>query len=149
MKKFLVVATTLTALTVPAFATEDVIATRKTLMQSNAASAGLAGGMLKQEIPYSPAAARAVLASLAATAMAYGDYFPEGSDVGDTRASPKIWEDAAGFAAELEKFQTSSIAAYTAAGREGPADLETFQASVVPVLDSCKTCHETYQLPRE
>ncbi len=149
MRRLLVLTAALAALATPVLATDDAIATRKAIMQSNGASAGLAGGMLKQEIPYSPAAGKAVLAAFDATALTFGDYFPEGSSEGDTRASPKIWEDMAGFTAELEKFRSSALAGYQAGGKDGPADLAAFQAAVGPVFDSCKTCHESYQLPRE
>ncbi len=146
MTRFLALATALVALAAPAFSTEDAIATRKAIMQANGASAGLAAGMMKQEIPYSPAAGRAVLTSFNATSMAFGDYFPEGSETGDTKASPEIWSDAAGFMAELEKFQTASAQGAAAAGREGPADLAAFQAAVGPILETCRACHEGYQL---
>ena len=147
MQKILMLATVTAALTLPAFALEDVVTTRKNLMYSNGASAGLAGAMMKGEVEYSPAAGRAVLSSFNATSMAFGDYFPEGSDTGDTKAKETIWSDPAGFEAELVKFQTSSAEGNAAGGREGPADLAAFQAAVLPVLDSCKTCHEGYHVP--
>jgi len=147
MKNLLLVAGAVAALTVPAFATDDVITTRKNLMFSNGASAALAGAMLKQEIPYTPVAGKAVLSSLNATSMAFGDYFPEGSDTGDTKARDTIWSDRAGFEAELAKFQKSASEGNASGGREGPADLAAFQAAVLPVLDSCKTCHEGYHVP--
>ena len=147
MQKILMLATVTAALTFPAFAMEDVITTRKNLMYGNGASAGLAGAMLKQEVDYSPAAGRAVLVNLNATAMAFGDYFPEGSDAGDTKARDTIWSDPAGFEAELAKFRNSASEGAAASGREGPADLAAFQAAVLPVLDSCKTCHEGYHVP--
>ena len=103
--------------------------------------------MLKQEIPYSPTAGKAVLSSLNATSMAFGDYFPEGSGTGDTKAKETIWSDPEGFQAELVKFQTSAAAGNSVGGREGPPDLAAFQAAVLPVLDSCKTCHEGYHVP--
>ena len=146
MHESLILATLTAALTLPAFATEDVIATRKALMSGNAASAGLAGAMLKQEVAYSPAAGRAVLSSFNATAMAFGDYFPEGSDTGDTKARETIWSDRAGFEAELAKFRTAASEGAAAGGREGPPDLAAFQAAVVPVLDTCRSCHEGYQV---
>jgi len=147
MQKILMLATVTAALTLPAFALEDVVTTRKNLMYSNNASAALAGAMLKQEVAYSPEAGKAVLSSLNATSMAFGDYFPEGSGAGDTKARDTIWSDPEGFQAELVKFQTSAAAGNAVGGREGPADLAAFQAAVLPVLDSCKTCHEGYHVP--
>ena len=70
----------------PAGAAEDPIAARETVMEATGAAAGLGGGMLKGELPYSPAAGLAVLSTFAATAATFGDYFPEGSAGGETAA---------------------------------------------------------------
>lgn len=138
----------LAALSLPAIAAEDPIVARQALMSSNGGAAAVAAAMLKGEIPYNPVVARSALVSLAATAAVFGDYFPEGSDdPARSKASPKIWQDRAGFDAELTKFQTGTARAVEAAGRDGPADSAAFQAAVLPVFDSCKTCHESYQIP--
>ncbi len=128
------------------FASDDPIATRKSLMDSNAAAAGAAAGMLKGDIPYNPAVAKAAIMALNATAHAYGDYFPEGSDMGNTSASPKIWEDMDGFKQKLGDFQTAVASAVDASGRSGPADLDTFKAAISPVFQTCNACHEAYRL---
>ena len=102
---------------------------------------------MKDEVAYSPVIGKAVIAAFSATAHAYGDFFPEGSaDPAKSAASPKIWEDAAGFQAELEKFRASVAAAREASGKDGPADKAAFTAAVQPVLGSCKSCHEGYRL---
>ena len=94
------------ALATHSLAADDPIAVRQALMDNNGAAAALAGGMLKDEIPYNPVVGKAVIDALSATALAYGSFFPEGSvDPARSQASPKIWEDAAGFQAELAKFQ--------------------------------------------
>ena len=146
MKKLPIMIGALAILVAPAFATEDVIATRQALMDNNGSAAGLAGAMLKDQIPYAPVAGKAVIVALRSTALAYGDYFPEGSaDPARSHASPKIWEDAAGFQAELAKFQTATAAALEAAGKDGPPDKAAFAAAVQPVLGSCKSCHEGFR----
>ena len=125
----------LVALSIPVLAAEDPIAARQTLMWSNAASAAVAGGMMKGEIPYSPAVGKSVLAAFDATSAVFGDYFPEGSlDPARSKAIEAIWTNAPGFAAELQKFQTAAAAGVQASGREGPADLAAFQAAVGPVF---------------
>ena len=132
-----------------AFAADDPIAARQAIMDSNGASAAVAGGMLKDEIPYSPTVGKAVIAALNATAHTIGDYFPEGSsDAAKSAAAPKIWEDPAGFQAALAKFSTDVAAALQASGKDGPADKAAFQAAVQPVLGNCKTCHETFRLKK-
>ncbi len=130
---------TLAILATPAVAAEDPVMVRKILMQGNAAGAGLAGAMLKGEMEYSPAAGKAAIASMNAS---------EGSAEEDTTAAPAIWEDAAGWEAELAKFTSATSAAAEASGREGPADLDTFKAAVGPVLGTCKSCHEGYRVKR-
>ena len=127
-----------------AHATDDVITTRKKLMDANGAATGAAAGMAKEEIAFSPAIAKAALQSWDAVAFAFGDYFPEGSDTGDTRASPKIWEDAAGWNAALEKFRADAEAALASE----PKDLESFKAAMSSVTANCQSCHEAFRLQR-
>lgn len=147
MKKAALAFSIVAATAATAFAADDPIAVRKALMQSNGAAVGASVGMFKGEIPYSPAVAKAAIAALHASAESFGDYFPEGSDMGaDTKASPKIWEDMEGFQAALDKYKADAAAAMQAAGKAGPADLATFQAAMGPVLNNCKSCHEAYQL---
>jgi cytochrome c556 len=135
------------ALATSAFAADDPIATRQALMDNNGAAAGLAGGVMKDEVAYSPVVGKAVIEAFSATAHAVGSFFPEGSaDPARSKASPKIWEDAAGFQAALEKFGTDVAAAREAAGKDGPADKAAFAAAVQPVLGNCKSCHEAYRL---
>jgi len=130
-------------------AADDPIAVRKAVMQSVGAAAGLGGGMMKGEVAYSPAAGKSAIASMNAAAVSYGDFFPEGSETGgDTTAAPAIWEDRAGFDAELAKFASATGSAMQASGKDGPADLDAFKAAFGPVLQSCKSCHEGYRVKR-
>ena len=139
----------LAVLVLPSVAASDPIAVRQSLMSSVGANTGVAGGMMKGEIPYNPTVAKGAIAALNASAVAFGDYFPEGSqDASRSEASPKIWEDMEGFTAVLTKFQESSAAAMEAAGKQGPADVEAFKAAVGPVLENCKSCHEKYRVDK-
>lgn len=131
-----------------AMAADDPIAIRKHIMDSVGAAAGLSGGMMKGEIPYSPAAGKSAIATMVAASAAYGSFFPEGTDKGDTTASPKIWEDAAGFQKALDKFAADAGAAMAASGKDGPADLDAFKAAMGPVFDNCKACHEAYRVKK-
>lgn len=126
-------------------AAEDPIATRQALMASVGAAAGLGGGMMKGEIAYSPAAGKAAIATVRAVSLSYGDYFPAGSDQGETNAAATVWEDPDGFAAELAKLSEAAEKAWQASGKDGPADVEAFKAAFGPVLGTCKSCHETYR----
>ncbi len=137
----------LAALATPGFADNDVIATRQALMDSNGASAALAGAVMKGNVEYSPVIGKSVIVALSATAHAYGDYFPEGSaDPDRSYASPKIWEDMDGFQATLGKFQAAVASALEVSGRSGPPDKEAFVTAIQPVFGVCETCHKAYRL---
>lgn len=129
-----------------AIAADDPIASRISLMEANGAATALAGGMLKQQVPYSPAAGKAALAAWEAVAASFGAFFPEGSeDASRSDAAPAIWKDRAGFDADLAKFQEAALAAVKAGGKDGPPDLESFQKLAQPVMGTCKDCHKSYR----
>lgn len=147
MRKLPILLGVVGALSTAAFAADDPIAVRQALMDNNGAAAGLAGAVMKDEVVYSPVIGKAVIEAFSATAHAYGDFFPEGStDPAKSAASPKVWEDAAGFQAELDKFSANVATARQASGKDGPADKAAFAAAVQPIFGSCKSCHEGYRL---
>lgn len=125
-------------------ASDDPIDSRQKLMLSNAAVAGAGVAMIRGDVPFSPAIANAVFLTMSAVSHTYGDYFPEGSNAGDTEASPKIWEDMAGFEAALAKFQEAADAAVAAK----PADLDGFKAEFGKVAQNCNSCHELYRIEK-
>jgi cytochrome c556 len=129
-------------------AADDPIATRKAIMDSVGAAAGLGGGMMKGEIAYSPAAGKSVIATMDAAAHSFGSFFPEGSDKGDTTASPKIWQDPAAFDEAIAKLAATTSAAVTASGKNGPADVAAFKAAMGPVFGNCKSCHEAFRVKK-
>lgn len=128
-----------------AYAMEDPVKTRKWLMDANGAAAGAGAAMLKEEIPFHPGVGKSVFMTMHGVAYSYGDYFPPGSDKGDTKAGPKIWEDAAGFAAALAKFQQDTDAALAADAQ----DLEAFKTAFGQVAENCKACHDAFRLPSD
>jgi cytochrome c556 len=130
-----------------AIAADDPIAVRQALMANNGAAAGVAGAIMKDELAYSPVLGKVVIAAMSATAHAIGDFFPEGSvDPEKSNAAPKIWEDMAGFQSTLGDFRQDVSAAVEASGKDGPPDKAAFAAAIQPVLENCKTCHETYRI---
>lgn len=127
-------------------AADDPIGARQAIMSSVGAAAGLGGGLMKGEIAYSPAAGKAAIAAMRAASLTFGDYFPDGSNAGDTEAAPAIWDNRAGFDAEIAKFVAATGTAMEAAGRAGPADLDAFKAAMGPVFGTCKSCHEGFRV---
>ena len=71
------------------------------------------------------------------------EYFPEGSNVKPSEASPKIWEDFSGFkiAAMKNETATKKLVAAAVAGDQ-TAVVEAFKA----VASSCKSCHQSYRM---
>jgi cytochrome c556 len=146
MKKFALAVSAIVLMATSASAADDPIATRKALMDANGAAAGVSAAMLKGDLDYNPAVAKAAIMTLRAVSHSYGAFFPAGSDKGNTKASPKIWEDATGFQKELGEFQEHADAAAQASGKDGPADLAAFKAAVTPIFNDCKDCHQNYRL---
>ena len=128
-----------------AIAQDDPVKARQALMDAAAAATGVAVPMLRGQMDYNPAVAKAAIATFYGVSRSAHVFFPEGS-AGDTKASAKIWEDAAGFQAAFEKFEETATAAFAASGKDGPADLQAFQQAVAPVLENCSSCHETFRL---
>jgi cytochrome c556 len=129
--------------TTAAFAVDDPILTRQKLMQANGgAFYGVTNGMTKGEIPFNPVVAASVIRTINAVAYSFGDYFPEGSDQGDTKASPKIWEEMAEFQEYLGDLQAASDAAQQAE----PQTLEAFQTVMNDVGEACQQCHDEFRL---
>ena len=125
-----------------AIAASDPILVRQKIMKANGGAAGVSGGMMKGEIAFDAKVATAAIRTHNAVAYTFGNFFPEGSETGmKTRASPKIWQDMAGFEAKLAQFQKDTDAAAAAK----PADLDAFKAVMGPVFKNCKSCHEDYR----
>ena len=149
MRRLAITSATLAILALPAFAAEDPIGVRQALMDNNGTAAAVAGAIMKGELDYGPVVGKAVIYAMSATAAAYGDFFPEGSeDAARSNASPKIWQDMAGFQTEMDKFKAATAKAREISGKDGPPDAEAFKAAMGPIFDSCKSCHEAYRVEK-
>ena len=128
-----------------AIAAEDPIATRKAMMQNVGAATGAGAAMVKGEAEFNAATAELVLRTMNTAALGIGELFPAGSETGGkSTASPKIWEDRAGFDTAMAKF-----AADTAAGiKAKPADLDAFKAAFGAAAANCGACHKAYRIKK-
>lgn len=144
MKKLLL-AISLFALTASA-AAADPIADRKALMKANGKAVGQLAAIAKGEAPFDAAAVLAALTTLNEDAqkLDVATLFPAGSDKGDTTASPKIWEDMAGFQAKVDKFKTDTAAALAAP----PADVDGVKATLGVLGQNCGGCHEAFRVKK-
>lgn len=124
-------------------ASADPIKERETLMKANGAAMGAIGAYVKGEKPFDAADVLAQLTKLSEDAQKLNspDLWPAGSDA-DSEASPKIWEDAAGFQAALDKFEADTAAGVAAA----PADVEALKAQVGAIGANCASCHQSFRV---
>ena len=81
--------------------------------------------------------------SIASWSAKMSDYFPVGSDIKPSEASPKIWSDFEGFtaAAQLNWKATVSLAKAAKIG-----DRASIITAFRETAESCKSCHKTYRL---
>lgn len=124
----------------------DPIAMRKHGMTVVGTSMGTLAGMAKGEMDFDAKAALAALKGMNYVSGSILEYFPEGSaEGGDTTASPKIWEDNAGFTDRMNKFHADTAEAITAA----PASQEDLGPLVGKLGENCKGCHENFRIKKE
>ena len=123
----------------------DPIKDREVLMKGNGAAMGALSAYVKGEKDFDAADVLAQLTKLNdhAQKLSSPDLWPAGSDA-DTEASPKIWEDAAGFQAALDKFEADTAAALAAA----PADVDALKAQLGAVGANCASCHQGFRIKK-
>ncbi len=120
----------------------DPSADRQAVMKNVGAATGVGGKMMKGELEFDPVAAQLIFATMNAAANGFGYLFPEGSETGnETEASPKIWEDRAGFDAAVAKFaaDTSGIQI---------TDMDSFKTAFGAATKNCGTCHEGFRVKK-
>jgi len=80
----------------------------------------------------------------AAAAMSKWQFagFVDGSDLGDTKAEPKIWAEMDKFKANASKSQDDMVK-LNAAAKTG--NIDAIKAAVGEVGKSCKACHDSYR----
>ncbi len=120
---------------------DDPIAARQALMKANGGAMKAASDMVKGTTPYDAAAAAAAMKTVQDDMVKFAALFPEGSDQGDTKASPAIWSDNAGFMAAVDKIVADAKAAETAAAQ----GIEAFGPALQAVGANCSGCHKAYR----
>lgn len=128
----------------------SAIDARKAAMKEVGGAMGALSKMAKGEMEFDAAVALASFQKMNDVSKTYGDHFPEGSETGmdsegkETTASPKIWEDMAGFKAAIMKFDTDTAAAVAAA----PQSVEQLGPLLGSVGGNCKACHEAFRIKK-
>ncbi len=118
----------------------DVIKQRQADMKANGASMKAINGILEANGPAADVAAEA--AKINGVAMEVATLFPAGSDQGDTKALPEIWQNPDDFAAKLKALQDESAMLVTAA--EG-GDMAVVKAQYEKLGGTCGGCHKMYK----
>jgi cytochrome c556 len=111
----------------------DQVKQTQTVMKGNGKNAGALAAMVKGEKPYDQATVDAAIAQFEDTVKKFPTLFPEGTKglkpEGDYYASPKVWEDKAGFDEHLASFA------------------KAVTEVALPVIGKqCGGCHETYRV---
>lgn len=77
--------------------------------------------------------------NIAANLDKFKDLFPDGSEAGDTKASPDIWKDRAGFEAARNKAKDAAV------NLSKVTDPAAFKAAFDEQSGACKGCHDKYR----
>jgi cytochrome c556 len=129
-------------------AQQDQVTKTQTVMKGNGKNAGALAAMVKGEKPYDQAAVNAAMAQFEDTVKKFPTLFPDSikgmKPEGKFSASPKVWEDKAGFHAHVVSF---SKAVADAKGKI--KDLDSLKATLPLIGKQCGGCHETYRLKEE
>ncbi len=132
----------LTVLATVAIASTADIGDRQKLMKSNGAATKPVVAMLKGEAPFDLAVVQKSLANYQDNIGQFVTLFPDDSKTGEkTSASPKIWEDMAGFKAAADKFAADAKLASASI-----TDEASFKANMPAVLKNCGSCHEAWRV---
>ncbi|MBZ9654327.1 c-type cytochrome [Phyllobacterium lublinensis] len=128
-------------------ANADPIKDRQAIMKDQGKTVGSITPIIKGEKPFDAALVIAALKHLNEDAekIDAATLFPAGSDKGETTASPKIWEDNAGFLAALTKYKKDAAAAAAAE----PKDLESFKVAFNQVTENCAACHKAFRIKKD
>jgi cytochrome c556 len=125
-------------------AQSDPIAARKGLMKEMGAATKTGAQMAKGEIPYDQTKANSVFTTYIDVSAKMPDLFPATSKTGgETTASPKIWDDNAGFKAAFSKMSNEAKAAQSSV-----KDLDSFKGAFGGLTKNCGSCHETYRVKK-
>jgi cytochrome c556 len=145
MKRVLVVAGALLLSAGTVVAQQDLVKVYQAQMKGNGKNAGALAAMVRGEKPYDQATVDAALAQFDDTVKKFPTLFPESTKglkpEGDYFASPKIWEDKAGFDAKIADF-----AKVVSEAKAKIKDADSLKANFPAIGKACGGCHETFRV---
>ncbi len=126
-----------------AMAETNPIAERQQTMKAVSAATREGAAMAKGDTPFDASKAQSVFKIYADAAKKMPALFPDSSrSGGETTASPKVWEDQAGFKAAFAKFEADAEAGAKA------GDLADFRTAFGAATKNCGACHEAYRIKK-
>ncbi|MGB5831772.1 MAG: cytochrome c [Thiohalocapsa sp.] len=120
---------------------EQAIKYRQNVMSAMGGLLGTAVGQLREGFTFGPDL-KGVAAGLKLVSSDVAALFPEGTDIGETKAKPEVWSDSEGFA---DKSTQAADAAAAFAEAVDSGDKKMMLQAFKMVGDSCKGCHEDYR----
>lgn len=121
---------------------EDAIKYRKASFTVMAAHFGRLGAMANGRVPYDAKMAVENAEMVAIVSKLPWAAFGEGTNKGDTRAKPEIWQESAKFKEASDKMQ-AEMAKLAVAAKVG--NLDALKAAFGPAAASCKACHDAFR----
>lgn len=126
-------------------AQQDQVKATQAVMKGNGKNAAALAAMVKGEKPYDQATVDAAMAQFEETVQKFPTLFPDSikglKPEGDYSASPKVWEDRAGFNQQVASF---SKAVADAKGKI--KNLDSLKVALPVIGKQCGSCHETYRI---
>jgi cytochrome c556 len=126
-------------------AQQDQVKQTQTVMKGNGKNAGALAAMVKGEKPYDQATVDAAMTQFEDTVKKFPTLFPESTKglkpEGDYYASPKVWEDKAGFDEHV-----ASFAKVVSDAKGKIKDLDSLKVALPVIGKQCGGCHETYRV---
>ncbi|MBM6594498.1 c-type cytochrome [Microvirga pudoricolor] len=140
MKRVVLVAGLLGLGVAAAWAQGNVIEQRQAIMKSFGGQVRTVSGMLRGQAPFDLAQVQTALNTFVDGSQKAPPLFPPGSDAGDSKALPAVWEKKAEFDGLFVQFANDSKAALASIKDEA-----SFKAAMPKVLENCGTCHKTFR----
>ena len=132
--------------TTAVIAQSNPIAARKALMKGNDEGGRVTFAMVRGQVPFDATKVDAAFAQWAETAQKLPGLFPDNSKTGgDTRASPKIWQNKSDFDAKAAAF--GKVVADTRTSAVG--SLDGLKAAFPALGKACDNCHSDYRLSKK
>ncbi len=121
---------------------EDIIKYRQSALFILGQSFGPLAAMAQGKIPYDKDVAARNAAIMEFMSKLPWDRFAPGTDQGNTKAKPEIWQKMEDFRAKADKMQ-AEVAKLAQVAKTG--DFDALKAQVGETGKACKACHDEYR----